>query len=302
MSHAELSNLRIFLGGAGVSFGGERKVEERRDRVLAWAKKAALESRMSEHGFTDEEKAAAHELVGPKEEQPEEEKPEEEKEGDAPAAEEKPEAEAVEAKPLDEKGREILRDLAAGRHPSMADLDHPEYHRIAQDDEGVWRVPDRGIARRHRLGIGTIVSDAAMQVKYMSGAKLGTIEEGFIARLRKGDHFVFAGRLLEYVRTQDMAAYVRRATQKSGIVPTWNGGKMPLSSELADATLEALERARQGDFFEPELQAAQPMLNAQTRLSKLPTPGTLLLERGCQIPGREAALELAPRFHPGRRG
>jgi ATP-dependent Lhr-like helicase len=54
---------------------------------------------------------------------------------------------------------------------------------------------------------------------------------------------------------------------------------MPLSSELADATLEALESARQGDFFEPELQAALPMLHAQSRLSKLPTPKTLLIEQ-----------------------
>ena len=156
---------------------------------------------------------------------------------------------------------------------------YPEYHRVVADADGVYRVPDRGIALRHRLQVGTIVSDSSMLVKWLGGGTIGQIEEGFIARLRKGDHFVFAGRLLEYVRTQDMAAYVRRATQKSGIVPTWNGGKMPLSSELADATLEALERARQGDFFEPELQAAQPMLNAQTRLSKLPTPGTLLLEQ-----------------------
>src|SRR5207344_1737100 len=78
---------------------------------------------------------------------------------------------------------------------------------------------------------------------------------------------------------QDMAAYVRRATKKSGIVPVWAGGKMPLSSELADATLEALEAARQGDFFEPELQAAMPMLAAQARLSKLPTTKTLLIEQ-----------------------
>ncbi|HEX6721173.1 MAG TPA: ligase-associated DNA damage response DEXH box helicase, partial [Burkholderiaceae bacterium] len=156
---------------------------------------------------------------------------------------------------------------------------YPEYHRVVADAEGVYRVPNRGIALRHRLQVGTIVSDSSMLVKWLGGGTIGQIEEGFIARLRKGDHFVFAGRLLEYVRTQDMAAYVRRATHKSGIVPSWNGGKMPLSSELADATLEALERARQGDFFEPELQAAQPMLNAQSRLSKLPTPGTLLLEQ-----------------------
>jgi ATP-dependent Lhr-like helicase len=144
-------------------------------------------------------------------------------------------------------------------------------------------VPDRGIARRHRLAIGTIVSDAAMQVKYLSGGgmggRIGTIEESFIARLRAGDCFVFAGRVLEYVRTQDMTAYVRKATKSKGIVPSWAGGKMPLSSELADASLELLGGAAQGDFFDPEMLAAQPMLQTQARLSKLPTPQTLLAER-----------------------
>jgi len=156
---------------------------------------------------------------------------------------------------------------------------YPEYHRVVPGDDGVYRVPDRGIAMRHRLQVGTIVSEASMLVKWMSGGTIGQIEEGFIARLNKGDHFVFAGRVLEYVRTQDMAAYVRKATKKSGIVPAWAGGKMPLSSELADATLEVLESARQGDFFEPELQAARPMLEAQARLSRLPTPKTLLIEQ-----------------------
>ncbi|HEY6513572.1 MAG TPA: ligase-associated DNA damage response DEXH box helicase [Burkholderiaceae bacterium] len=156
---------------------------------------------------------------------------------------------------------------------------YPEYHRVVRGDDAIHRVPDRGIALRHRLQVGTIVSEASMLVKWLSGGTIGQIEEGFIARLNKGDHFVFAGRVLEYVRTHDMAAYVRRATRKSGIVPAWAGGKMPLSSELADATLEALESARQGDFFEPELQAAMPMLAAQSRLSKLPTPKTLLIEQ-----------------------
>jgi ATP-dependent Lhr-like helicase len=156
---------------------------------------------------------------------------------------------------------------------------YPQYHRVVLGDDGVYRVPDRGIAMRHRLQVGTIVSEASMLVKWMSGGTIGQIEEGFIARLNKGDHFVFAGRVLEYVRTQDMAAYVRKATKKTGIVPAWAGGKMPLSSELADATLAALESARQGDFFEPELQAARPMLDAQQRLSRLPTPKTLLVEQ-----------------------
>lgn len=155
---------------------------------------------------------------------------------------------------------------------------YPEYHRVALV-EGRWRVPDRGIAKRHRLSVGTIVSDAAMQVKWLSGGTIGTIEESFIARLNKGDCFVFAGRVLEYVRTQDMAAYVRKAARRSGVVPSWQGSKMPLSSEMADSVQALLDGAAQGDFFEPELQAAQPMLAAQARLSRLPRRGELLAER-----------------------
>lgn len=155
---------------------------------------------------------------------------------------------------------------------------YPEYHRVAQVD-GVYRVPDRAIGRRHRLQVGTIVSDAAMQVKYLGGARIGTVEEGFIARLKPGDCFLFAGRLLEYVRTQDMSAYVKKAERGKGLVTTWAGSKMPLSSELADAVLEVIAAAAGGDFSEPELQAARPMLATQARLSKLPSPGTLLVER-----------------------
>lgn len=154
---------------------------------------------------------------------------------------------------------------------------YPEYHRIAVVD-GLWRVPDRGIARRHRLQVGTIVADATMQVKWLSGGTIGTIEEGFIARLNRGDHFVFAGRVLEYVRTQEMTALVRKATRKSGVVSVWNGSKMPLSSEMADSVLELLAVADGGDFAQPELQAARPMLDTQRALSMLPVPGRLLAE------------------------
>ncbi|MEP7100444.1 MAG: ligase-associated DNA damage response DEXH box helicase [Burkholderiales bacterium] len=159
---------------------------------------------------------------------------------------------------------------------------YPEYHRVQLVD-GVYRVPDRGIARRHRLQIGTIVSDSVMQVAYLSGGRIGVVEEGFIARLRAGDCFVFAGRTLEYIRTQDMTAYVKRADKPKGVITSWAGAKMPLSNELADSVLEVLAGAAQGDridaMSEPELEAARPMLETQLRLSKLPTPTTLLIER-----------------------
>ena len=166
---------------------------------------------------------------------------------------------------------------------------YPDYHRIAVVD-GRWRVPDRGIARRHRLQVGTIVSDASMPVKWLSGGTLGHVEESFIARLNPGDAFIFAGRVLEFVRARDLVAYVRASTRARGAIPYWGGGRMPLSTELADAvrqvldeTKSVLERPGDGDgvepFDDPELRAAGAMLRAQARLSRLPGRQELLTER-----------------------
>ncbi len=156
---------------------------------------------------------------------------------------------------------------------------YTDYHRIQPDDNGIYRVPDRGIAKRHRLSIGTIVSDASIQVKYLNGARIGVMEESFIARLRKGDCFFFAGRLLEFIRVHEMAAQVKKATKNKGTVPSWGGSKMALSAELGQAILALMQRAASDDFLEPELQAARPMLQTQARLSRLPTPTTLLVEQ-----------------------
>jgi ATP-dependent helicase Lhr and Lhr-like helicase len=74
-------------------------------------------------------------------------------------------------------------------------------------------------------------------------------------------------------------AYVKKATKKKGTVPTWQGSKMALSAELGEAVQEMMLRAAQGDFSEPELVAARPMLETQARLSHIPTPHTVLVER-----------------------
>jgi ATP-dependent Lhr-like helicase len=155
---------------------------------------------------------------------------------------------------------------------------YPEYHRVV-DMGGVYRVPDRAIARRHKLNVGTIVSDASMQVRYLSGGRIGVVEEGFVARLKKGDCFVFAGRALEFVRAEEMTAYVKRADGKKAFMIAWAGAKMPLSSELADSVVDVLADAAQGDFFDPELAAARPMLETQMALSRIPTAKTLLIEK-----------------------
>jgi len=156
---------------------------------------------------------------------------------------------------------------------------YPEYHRVVADAGGIYRVPSRAIARRHKLNVGTIVSDAQVQVQFVSGGRIGVVEEGFIARLKKGDCFVFAGRTLEFVRAQEMTAYVRSATGRQASMIAWAGAKMPLSSELADSVMEVLADAAQGDFFDPEMDAARPMLETQAALSRIPTPKTLLVEK-----------------------
>jgi len=155
---------------------------------------------------------------------------------------------------------------------------YPEYRRVLPDEQGIYRVPDATLARRHRMNIGTIVSDAAIQVKFLSGAKIGAVEESFISRLAKGDHFLFGGRLLEFIRINEMTAYVRKASGRKGAVPRWQGGKMPMSSELAHAALACLEEADHGRYQGPEMRAIQPLLELQRRWSGLPTARALVLE------------------------
>ncbi|MDM0038819.1 ligase-associated DNA damage response DEXH box helicase [Variovorax sp. J22G21] len=160
--------------------------------------------------------------------------------------------------------------------PSLAA--YPDYRRAVPDAEGVWRVPDARLARRHRMNIGTIVSDASMAVQYVGGAKLGSVEESFAARMKPGDCFLFGGRLLELVRIREMTAWVRRASGKRPAVPRWNGGRMPLSTTLADAVVQQLALAGAGRYDSPELQCVRPLLEIQQQWSALPTPKTLLAE------------------------
>ena len=155
---------------------------------------------------------------------------------------------------------------------------YPDYQRAAPDEAGVWRVLNAQLARRHRMNIGTIVSDASMAVQYLKGAKIGTVEESFAARLKPGDCFNFGGRLLELVRIHDMTAWVRKATGKRAAVPRWSGGRMPLSTTLASSMVEQLALASVSQYKSPELKRVQPLLELQQQWSALPTPTTLLAE------------------------
>jgi ATP-dependent Lhr-like helicase len=155
---------------------------------------------------------------------------------------------------------------------------YPQYRRVQPDAHGVWRLTDPQLARRHRMSVGTIVADSSMRVKFLRGAELGTVEEGFIARLKRGDCFLFAGRLLELIRVHEMTAWVRLAKSAKPAVARWNGARMPLSSQLADAVLARLEACAEGRFEGVAMKAVRPLLQLQMSWSRLPGAGHLLIE------------------------
>lgn len=155
---------------------------------------------------------------------------------------------------------------------------YPDYHRIQLVD-GKYRLTDRRLALLHRLSIGTIVSEASMAVKYMKGKQLGAVEESFISRMKPGDRFMFAGKLLELVKVYDNAAWVKRGHGSITTTPRWAGGRMPLSTELAQAVRDELEASVAGVFEGPSMKAIRPLLELQLAWSTLPCGEELLIER-----------------------
>jgi ATP-dependent helicase Lhr and Lhr-like helicase len=156
---------------------------------------------------------------------------------------------------------------------------YPEYHKVERGEDGIHRVKDAAIARRHRMSIGTIVSDAAVNIQYMRGKRLGNVEESFIARLSHGDNFIFAGQMLEFIRVENMTAYVKPGKPGSAVIPRWDGGRCPLSSEVAEGIRELLELHIEGREDEPEMKAVKRLLKLQHSWSRVPKRHEMLIEQ-----------------------
>ncbi|HEX6048206.1 MAG TPA: ligase-associated DNA damage response DEXH box helicase [Gemmatimonadaceae bacterium] len=176
---------------------------------------------------------------------------------------------------LDDEWAWVLEFLTYGGDALRA---YPEYARISLVD-GRYVVTNDEIARRHRMSIGTIVGDAQIGVQYLRGGSLGAVEESFVARLKPGDRFVFAGTPLEFVRVRDMKAWVRRAPNVQGAIPRWAGSRLPLSGQLAALLRERFGEAGQGILRGPEMAALGPLFAVQRKWSHIPAPGELLIEQ-----------------------
>ena len=154
---------------------------------------------------------------------------------------------------------------------------YSEFSRVRVID-GKFIVDDRRVALRHRISIGTISSDASMNVRFLNGKRLGSIEESFISRLKPGDVFTFGGKQLELTQIRGMDAVVKPSSKKNGVVPSWMGGRMPLSGEISEVIREKLSDYATGDITDPEMQALMPLLELQRYVSALPQTNELLAE------------------------
>lgn len=155
---------------------------------------------------------------------------------------------------------------------------YSQFNRLSRNN-GRFVMTDERLAREHRMNIGTITSDASISVQFVRGARLGSVEESFLAKMRKGDRFLFAGRNLELVRVREMTAYVRAAKKGPRGVPRWMGGRLPLSTRLAQGMRARLETARAGIFDTPEMERLRGILEIQSKLSIIPASNELLIER-----------------------
>ncbi|SHF88522.1 ligase-associated DNA damage response DEXH box helicase [Flavisolibacter ginsengisoli] len=182
----------------------------------------------------------------------------------------------------EEEWQEMLYFITVGGNALQQ---YDEYKKVEVID-GLYKITGRRIAMRHRLHIGTIVSDAMLKVKFLAGGYVGIIEESFISRLEPGDSFTLAGRQLELVMIKDMTVIVKKSNVKKSIVPSWMGGRLPLSASLGKVLREQFDIA--GTSLEApnhkmkvaiEITVLKPLLQLQATLSQVPKAAELLIEQ-----------------------
>lgn len=166
-------------------------------------------------------------------------------------------------------------------HGGTSLSNYEDYHRITLKD-GLYKVSNQRIARKHRLGIGTIVGDTLVSVKFKRGGLIGHVEESFMASLNEGDNFWFAGYSLELIEIKELTAYVRKSNKNTGRSPVWGGGRMGLSSKLSSMLRRKMTEAANFDedkiIADIELKTIQPIIALQRERSHVPEENEFLIE------------------------
>jgi ATP-dependent Lhr-like helicase len=160
---------------------------------------------------------------------------------------------------------------------------YDRYAKLRKTPEGLWRLAHPLLAQKYRLNVGTIVEDPMIDIRLQSkgrptgagGRTLGQLEEYFIEQLLPGDTFVFAGEVLAFEGIHDDAAFVSRTQDVEAQVPSYNGGKFPLSTFLAQRVREMVSKPETWHLLPDPV---HEWLRIQEWRSVLPQPGQLLIE------------------------
>jgi ATP-dependent Lhr-like helicase len=171
----------------------------------------------------------------------------------------------------DETFQEVLSFIATGGYALRA---YDKFRRLVRDPDGRWRIARPGIALQHRLNAGIIVEAPLLVVRFKSGRRLGTVEEGFANTLSPGDHFFFSGLSLEVERIKDGEIFVH-ASSKSARIVTYGGQRMSMSTHLANRVRHMLCDRNDWHRFPDDV---REWLEVQGRRSTLPEPDELLVE------------------------
>lgn len=174
-----------------------------------------------------------------------------------------------------EEWRQLLHYLLHGSQSLKA---YDEYQKLGVTADGTYLVNHKGIALKHRLSIGTIVSDAMLKVKFVRGKFLGTVEEWFIAQFAPSDTFWFAGQALEFVRMKDGVVQVKKSKKKTGKIPSYMGGRLSLSSQMAEVLREKIYEYQEGTIKDPEMKKLLPLFDLQNEYSRMPSRDEFLVE------------------------
>lgn len=172
----------------------------------------------------------------------------------------------------EEEWEEIVQFVVSGG-PSLAS--YSGFQKLFKDGE-VYRIQGKKLAMLHRLSIGTITSDQMLSVKTLSGKHVGFVEEWFASKLNPGDHFWLAGKNLAFSRIHEMTVQVSFSNKKSGQVPAYMGGRMPLSNALGTMVRQTLETWKTPES--EEMRALSALFSLQQERSLVPEPNQLLIE------------------------
>jgi ATP-dependent helicase Lhr and Lhr-like helicase len=171
---------------------------------------------------------------------------------------------------------DVLRFVEDGGYALQA---YDQWKKLFRDSENRLHVRNARTAAAHRMNIGTIVEAPVLKVKLAGkrgfGPTLGEIEEYFVNMLRPGDTFMFAGRLLRFIRIREMACECMEGGDGDPMVPAYEGGRMPLTTNLADRVRGLLQTPEKWNLFPDQV---RDWLQLQRQTSRLPGRNDLLVE------------------------